>query len=59
MINVYKVVNGEKIEMTAEEIEALEQAQKNYEVQEKRRPLTQDEVLGMFLTQKNSNACSR
>ena len=48
---MYKMVNGEKIEMTAEEIEALEQAQKNYEVQEKRRALTQDEVLGLMLAQ--------
>lgn len=48
---MYKRVNGEKKEMTAEEIEALEQAQKDYEAQEKRRQLTQDEVLGMFLTQ--------
>lgn len=48
---MYKMVNGEKIEMTAEEIEALEQAQKDYEAQEKSRQLTQDEVLGLMLAQ--------
>lgn len=46
-----KYVNGEYVEMTPQEIEALKQEQKEYEAQEKRRPLTQDEVLGMFLTQ--------
>lgn len=46
-----KYVNGEYVEMTPEEIKALEQAQKEWEAQEKKKPLREDEVLGMFLTQ--------
>lgn len=43
--------NGVYRDMTPEEIEAMEQAQKEYEEQEKHRPLTQDEVFGMMLKQ--------
>ena len=50
-----KYVNGEYIDLTPEEIEKKkqedEQAQKDYEAQEKRRQLTQDEVLGLMLAQ--------
>lgn len=46
-----KYVNGEYVEMTSEEIEALEQAQKEWEAEEKKRPLREDEVMYMFLTQ--------
>lgn len=46
-----KYVNDEYIDLTPEEIETLEQAQKDYEAQEKRRQLTQDEVLGLMLAQ--------
>ena len=46
-----KYINGEYVEMTPEEIEALEQAQKEYEAQEKKRPLREDEIMNMFLTQ--------
>lgn len=50
-----KYVNGEYIDLAPEEIEKKkqedEQAQKDYEAQEKSRQLTQDEVLGMFLAQ--------
>ena len=46
-----KYINGEYIEMTPEEIEELEQAQKEYEAQEKKRPLREDEIMNMFLTQ--------
>lgn len=48
---MYKYVNGILVEMTQEEIEELEQAQKEFEEQEKKRPLTQDEVLSMMLKQ--------
>ena len=51
MINLKVCENGIVRDMTPEEIEALEQSQKDYEAQEKRRQLTKDEVLGMFLAQ--------
>lgn len=46
-----KYVNGEFVEMTPEEIEELEEQQKKWEAEEKKRPLREDEVLNMFLTQ--------
>lgn len=46
-----KYVNGEYVEMTPEEIKALEQAQKEWEAQEKRRPLTQEEVFQIMTKQ--------
>lgn len=46
-----KFINGKIIEMTPEEIAQAEQAQKEFERQEKSRPLTESEVLNMFLTQ--------
>ena len=46
-----KCVNGEYVEMTSEEIEAMKQAQKEWEEQEKHRPLSQEEVVSMMLKQ--------
>lgn len=46
-----KYVNGEYVEMAPEEIEELEERQKKWEAEEKKRPLREDEVLNMFLTQ--------
>lgn len=46
-----KYVNGEYVEMTPEEIEELQEQQKKWEDEEKHRPLREDEVLNMFLTQ--------
>lgn len=46
-----KYVNGEYVEMTPEEVQQMEQAQKEWEEQEKHRPLTQEEVLTMMLQQ--------
>ena len=44
-----KYLNGEYIEMTTEEIEELEQAQKEWEEQEKKRPLTLETFYSFFL----------
>lgn len=43
--------NGTYRDMTPEEIQQMEQAQKEFEEQEKRRPLTQAEVVSMMLAQ--------
>lgn len=43
--------NGKVRDMTSEEIEKMRQAQKEEEEYEKHRPLTQDEVLSMMITQ--------
>lgn len=45
-----KWVNGEYIEMTAEEIAALEAEQRKYELAEKTRPFTAAEVNTMLIT---------
>ena len=46
-----KLVNGKYIELTAEEITALQSEHKKYEVFEKHRQLTPDEVNTLFITQ--------
>lgn len=46
-----KYVNGQYIELTQEEIEAMKQAQKEWEEQERHRPLSQEEVVSMMLRQ--------
>lgn len=46
-----KYINGQYVDMTEEEIQEMQQAQAEYEQQEKIRPLTESEVLSMFLTQ--------
>lgn len=43
--------NGRYIEMTPEEITAMQTAQAKVEAQEKHRPLTESEVMGMLLRQ--------
>lgn len=43
--------NGTYRDMTEEEIQEMQQAQEEWEQQEKSRPLTESEVLSMFLTQ--------
>ena len=40
-MSMYKIVNGERIEMTEEEIQQLRQEQAAFEAYEKKRPLTQ------------------
>lgn len=44
-------VNGKYIEMTAEEITAMQDEEKKTEIQEKFRPLTADEVSAMLVRQ--------
>lgn len=44
-----KYVNGEYIVMTADELAELEAAAARWEAEEKRRPLTMEEVTGMLL----------
>lgn len=46
-----KYLNGQYVEMTQEEIQQMQQAQADYEQQEKTRPLTQEEVLSMMMKQ--------
>lgn len=46
-----KCVNGEIIDMTAEEIAELEEAKLKYKAAEKHRPLTVDEVSAMLIKQ--------
>lgn len=46
-----KYINGKYVELTEEEIQQAEQARKEFEEQEKRRPLTQEEVVSMMLSQ--------
>lgn len=46
-----KYVNGRAVEMTAEEITAMQKEQAKAEVQERKRPLTENEVLSMLLRQ--------
>ena len=50
-MSYYKIINGKKVEMNEEEIQQAEQAQKEWEEQEKHRPLTQDEVMQMMMKQ--------
>ena len=46
-----KYINGEYLDMTAEEIEALEAANNAFEAAERTRPLTLEEVSRMLITQ--------
>lgn len=46
-----KYLNGEYVEMTPEEIEEMKKSQKEWEEQERHRPLSQEEVMGMMLKQ--------
>lgn len=48
-MSMYKIVNGERIEMTEEEIQQLEKEQVAYEAYEASRPVTQSEVVNMLL----------
>ena len=48
---MYKVVNGELIEMTDEEITAMQAEQAAHEAYERHRPLTESEALSMLLKQ--------
>ncbi len=48
----YKNINGELIELTAEEVAELEQKRAQAEAEEKRRPLTEGEAIGLFLRAK-------
>lgn len=50
-MSMYKIVNGERIEMTEEEIKQLEKEQAAFEAYEKTRPFTQQEVMSMLLTE--------
>lgn len=48
---MYKLVNGEKIEMTAEEIAAIQAERAAFESAERTRPLTESEVSRMLIAQ--------
>lgn len=48
---MYKVVNGELIEMTDEEITAMQAEQAAHEAYERHRPLAESEVLTLLLKQ--------
>lgn len=50
-MSMYKIVNGERIEMTEDEITQLEKEQAAFDAYEKTRPLTEHEVMSMFLTE--------
>ena len=50
-MSMYKIVNGERIEMTEDEITQLEKEQAAFEAYEKTRPLTEHEVVSMLLTE--------
>ncbi|MGN0629267.1 MAG: hypothetical protein ACI4IW_06525, partial [Oscillospiraceae bacterium] len=46
-----KIVNGEYVDMTEEEIAELEAEQAVYEAEERTRPLTMEEVSRLLITQ--------
>ena len=46
-----KLLNGKYVELTAEEIEAMQEAQAAYEAYERTRPLTESEVSRMLIAQ--------
>ena len=50
-----KYINGEYIEMTAEEIAAMKAAQAEAEAYERTRPLTESEVTRLLIAQKINN----
>lgn len=47
----YKILNGIKVEMTPEEITAMQAEQAAYEAYERNRPLTESEVTHLLITQ--------
>lgn len=51
LIPTWKNVDGERIEMTEEEIQQLEKEQAAFEDYEKTRPFTQQEVMSMLLSE--------
>lgn len=48
---MYRLVNGKKIELTPDEISALEAEQRKAEIIERTRPLTEAEVSRMLITE--------
>lgn len=48
---MYKIVNGKKIEITAEELAAMEAEVARYEASERTRPLTESEVSRLMIAQ--------
>ena len=46
-----KLLNGKYVELTSEEIEAMQEAQAAYEAYERTRPLTESEVSRMLIAQ--------
>ena len=48
---MYKIVNGKKIEITAEELAAMEAEAARYEASERTRPLTESEVSRLMIAQ--------
>lgn len=47
----YRLVNGEKTEIPADEIAAMEEVQKAHEAAERTRPLTESEVTRLLISQ--------
>ena len=47
----YRIVNGEKTEIPADEIAAMEEVQKAHEAAERTRPLTAEEVTALLIKQ--------
>ena len=50
-----KLLNGKYVELTSEEIEAMQEAQAAYEAYERTRPLTESEVSRMLIAQQINN----
>ena len=50
-MSMYKILNGKRIEMTEDEIQQLEKAQGASKEYEKKRPLTEPEIMSMLLRQ--------
>ena len=50
-----KLLNGKYVELTSEEIEAMQEAQAAFEAYERTRPLTESEVSRMLITQQINN----
>ena len=49
--NKYKIVNGERVELTADEISAIQAEAARAEAQERHRPLTESEVSRLIIRQ--------
>ena len=47
--NKYKIVNGERVELTADEISAMQAEAARAEAQERHRPLTVEEITGLLI----------